>query len=727
MKTIAVSINEYGRDYLDDGVATRLLLYPNADVAAKSRELYQNTNSVLIGVSDAFSDNLEVLPAIDDALQRLDERICAEAPRRVVVELDAYLSLLDEKRAAEFLSDVISRLKKQRLNVCYLISRNNAQVAMKTSSKPQLAEARQVVELTGDVVPPPSATVRVVDANFLPPRYKNCAETDWRSVLRRLEAFFRRQNVDGADLCEGAFYLATSSQPKRQGGLSSKVEFCLDVPQIARELWNIRYNASETVLCELIKRCVKRDASPTETIEKTFGVENIAPTKAVKRLKELACDPLWPVYIAFVKERVDADSYLRNVLEIKELKPDAWLGVYFDGAARAALANAKNAQKFAKERLETFRTLIDVAENCVAEFVGKTRDFGDVALPFLNCGTEAERQELVRRAAACDWSKETPSFLESLFPTLADYLSDDFDFGDETLNLYFKDYRRQKIVGCVEPEFVRRAFETQVSATIPHRTAALAKVKADASTALLIVDGMGAEYFPLLLAAARRREFAEVESAQVVTVNLPTSTERNPIDWPSERRLPDVKTLDVVAHDGAVKHESNAPERNISAALQVFEKQIFNAIADALTKFERVVVTADHGTSRLAVLAHNAGLDETFAWSGEADAIADWRYVVAPSGLPTPAKVESVYCADQNINYWCVKGYDRFPKKGPKFNEAHGGASLEERLVPFVVFARRQNDAASLSKLTSFAQRQSNKTRRHQETQIVENPDFDDL
>lgn len=37
MKTIAVSINEYGRDYLDDGVATRLLLYPNADVAAKSR------------------------------------------------------------------------------------------------------------------------------------------------------------------------------------------------------------------------------------------------------------------------------------------------------------------------------------------------------------------------------------------------------------------------------------------------------------------------------------------------------------------------------------------------------------------------------------------------------------------------------------------------------------------------------------------------------------------
>ena len=416
MKTIAVSINEYGRDYLDDGVATRLLLYPNADVAAKSRELYQNANAVLIGVSDVFADGLELLPVIDNILQQLDARIRAEAPRRVVVELDAYLSLLDEQRAFEFLNGVVSRLKRQQLNVCYLTSRYGAQVAMKTSSKPQLAESRQVVELTGAVVSPPSAAVRVVDANFLPPRYKNCAEADWRSVLRRLEAFFRRQNVDGADAYEGAFYLATSAQPTRQGGLSSKVEFCLDVPKIARELWDIRYNTSETVLCELIKRCVGRDASPTETLEKSFGVENIAPTKAVKRLKELACDPLWPVYIAFVKERVAADSYLRNVLEIEGLKPDAWLGVYFDGAARAALANAKNAQKFAKERLETFRTLSDVAENCVAEFVGKTRDFGDVALPFLNCGTEAERQELVRRAAACDWLKETPSFLESLFP-----------------------------------------------------------------------------------------------------------------------------------------------------------------------------------------------------------------------------------------------------------------------------------------------------------------------
>ncbi|MBR4835362.1 MAG: BREX-4 system phosphatase PglZ [Thermoguttaceae bacterium] len=721
MKTISVSINEYGRDYLDDGVATRLILYPNADVAAKSHELYQSANAVLIGVSDVFNDGLELLPTIDDVLQQLDERIRAEAPRRVVVEFDAYLSLLDEQRADEFLSGVISRVKKHQLNVCYLTSRCSAQVAMKTSSKPQLAEARQIVELTGDAASSPSATVRVIAAEFLPPRYKNCAEADWRSVLRRLEAFFRRQNIDGADVCEGAFYLAPPSQPKRQAGLSSNVEFFLDVPKIARELWDIHYNASATVLCELMKRCVKRDASPTETLENSFGAENLAPTKAVKRFKELAYDPLWPVYVAFVKERIDADSYLRNVLEIEGLKPDAWLSVYFDVAARTVSTNAERARKFAQERFAAFQTLNDVAESCVAQFVGQTREYGDAILPWLNCGTEAERQELIRRAGVCGWADAAPPILATLFPTLADYLSNDFDFGDDALNLYFKDYRRQKIVGSVEPEFPRRALETQIPATISHRTAALAREKYNASTALLVVDGMGAEYFPLLLAAARSRQNTEVKSAQIVTVSLPTSTERNPIDWPRERRLPDVKTLDVVAHDGAVKHESNTPERNISASLQVFEKQIFNAVADTLSKFERVVVTADHGTSRLTVLAHNAGLDETLAWPEDADAIADWRFAVAPPDLPAPEKVESVYCADKNINYWCVKGYDRFPKKGPKFNEAHGGASLEERLVPFVVFTRRQNDAATV------AQPQIDKARRHQDTQIVENPDFDDF
>jgi hypothetical protein len=38
--------------------------------------------------------------------------------------------------------------------------------------------------------------------------------------------------------------------------------------------------------------------------------------------------------------------------------------------------------------------------------------------------------------------------------------------------------------------------------------------------------------------------------------------------------------------------------------------------------------------------------------------------------------------------YWVVRGYNRLPKEGGKKYELHGGATLEERLVPVVVFKR---------------------------------------
>ena len=49
-----------------------------------------------------------------------------------------------------------------------------------------------------------------------------------------------------------------------------------------------------------------------------------------------------------------------------------------------------------------------------------------------------------------------------------------------------------------------------------------------------------------------------------------------------------------------------------------------------------------------------------------------------------PPEVESYYDADKNITYWVVRGYNRLPKKGAM--SVHGGATLEERLVPVIVF-----------------------------------------
>jgi hypothetical protein len=209
-------------------------------------------------------------------------------------------------------------------------------------------------------------------------------------------------------------------------------------------------------------------------------------------------------------------------------------------------------------------------------------------------------------------------------------------------------------------------------------------------TALLVVDGMGAEYLPLLLALAKRRDM-NVESFVVVSAKLPTSTEFNNIQWDTNRTLDEVRDVDNIAHNGAAKHERCLPERNIAAVLRVFETEVFNRIAEGLSRFSRVVVTGDHGSSRLAVLAYNERYGTTLPWNRQP---LDWRYSLAPTNVKRPSEFEGQYHPDRNGNkgetYWAVRGYNRLPKRGGKLNELHGGASLEEWLVPVVVFTKAE-------------------------------------
>ena len=212
----------------------------------------------------------------------------------------------------------------------------------------------------------------------------------------------------------------------------------------------------------------------------------------------------------------------------------------------------------------------------------------------------------------------------------------------------------------------------------------MAGLQTQSDVALLVVDAMGAEYMPLLLALAKRRGM-NIESQAVVSAKLPTETVFNSVKWDESRILPEVKSIDNIVHHGAEKHEASIPERNFAETLRMFEIEIMKRIAHGLTLFARVVVTADHGASRLAVIAYNEGKGTTLQWEGQPD---DWRYSLAPQGVPRPPELEQEYFPETKKTYWIVRGYNRLPKMGGKLYELHGGATLEERLVPIVVFAR---------------------------------------
>jgi hypothetical protein len=273
-----------------------------------------------------------------------------------------------------------------------------------------------------------------------------------------------------------------------------------------------------------------------------------------------------------------------------------------------------------------------------------------------------------------------------VYPEAAAYLNAELVFGDETLEEYFWEYRELKMAGRVTLEFYDNAQRMVPPGSVQSRDAMVQRYASDNGCALLVVDGMGAEWLPILVALARKRNLG-MDSLAVGQVHLPTSTQFNNIHWPdAARRLPGIKRFDNIAHNGAEAHEARRAEENLAAALDVIGGQVLPRVAEGLVCFERVLVTADHGSSRLAALAWHAEpkLAQTLACEAGAE-VADWRYRERAAQGRCPSELEETL----DGRHWAVRGYNRLPKKGGGQSfELHGGATLEERLVPVVVFSR---------------------------------------
>lgn len=212
-----------------------------------------------------------------------------------------------------------------------------------------------------------------------------------------------------------------------------------------------------------------------------------------------------------------------------------------------------------------------------------------------------------------------------------------------------------------------------------------------------------------MLAVLARQRNIGIDSIAVSQACLPTTTLFNKIHWPDvARRLPDIKRFDNIVHNGVEAHEARPAEENLVAALKVIDDEVLPRVAEGLTRFERVLVTADHGSSRLSMLAWQSKLARTLSFEGNME-IADWRYRKPVEQGGCPPELEETLEGE----HWVVRGHNRLPKKGGGQGfELHGGATLEERLVPVVIF----------SKAGDFVPRAKVAGKR---AQIVEKDDFD--
>lgn len=372
-------------------------------------------------------------------------------------------------------------------------------------------------------------------------------------------------------------------------------------------------------------------------------------------------------------------------------------------------ADEKGFDELCKERREILSLMKILPPESFLECVRQSDK--RLALKILTDNSHAERLLIFEtlqkfRLNECDAARE---ILQRIFPALAKYLScagNDI-FTSEQAE-YFRRYRWLKVTNHLTEDFNQRVAEMAKNAgkniyALESRNQVVGEEYSD-DTAILFVDGLGAEYLNFLT-----EDFAPLKENfyvkyRVGHCNLPSVTENNKDFLQSRNVIGEILDLDTLKHTNL-----NYPE-NILGELE-FLTTLKEKILRASDTFKKIILCSDHGTSRLAVLARQTKFDNAFPAQGR-QVYKSGRFADATAG---DAKIfPNALEYDGKIIF---ADYSRFIQKGTTGSEVHGGATWEEILVPVITIEHREKTSKQTIKSPSPAQ----KTKRG----IAKNESFD--
>lgn len=309
-----------------------------------------------------------------------------------------------------------------------------------------------------------------------------------------------------------------------------------------------------------------------------------------------------------------------------------------------------------------------------------------LALKILTDNSQTERLMIFETLQRFKFNElgEARKILQRTFPATANYLADGAAGFTAEQAEYFRRYRWLKAINQLTEDFNRCVTELAQNAgrnifALKSRNEIIGEEYSDAA-AIFFVDGLGAEYMNFLAA-----DFATLEENfsvkyRVGRCNLPSVTELNK-DFLQGRNV-----AGYILELDTLKHENRTYPENILAELK-FLVTLKEKILHALNEYEKIILCADHGTSRLAVLARQK-FDTAFPAEGRL-IYKNGRFADA---LPNDA--ENFPTALESDGKIIFADYSRFTQKGAPGSEIHGGASLEEILVPVITIERRKKISA---------------------------------
>ena len=398
----------------------------------------------------------------------------------------------------------------------------------------------------------------------------------------------------------------------------------------------------------------------------------------------------WLLWLAMRVFGEGSGTYLGFSLD-QTTSCEAWIRRVYHALADVARSDDRFESFFA-QRLELLKLL--PANSTEMQFYCQSvaERYGKDAVYYLSDSTDHERRQWMKTIDENDWtdaeiekaiahaSRELSYYIEPfVFDSHNSHLKNDNISLADDLTYYFNRYKYQKIRNCIDDDFIEYVDKYAIERPynkLRCRSAVTRTIDKEGVQAYFI-DALGAEHLGYI--QAKCREYGMISDIQIVRCELPSITSINK-EFKERFETRDVKELDDLKHHSTIYlYERCQLPIHLFEELKVIDKELRN-IRDLLRSHgaQKAVIFSDHGASRLAVIYKHENekieLEEKGKHSGRC------------------CRCEQNPNLDQAAyeNGWAVlANYERFKGGNKAQVEVHGGASLEEVVVPIVTLTLR--------------------------------------
>lgn len=614
------------------------------------------------------------LPQIDALFRDVKKKGCF-----VVIGLSSYVMLLGKKRAEE----LMARLQELSVagHVIVLLS-HMKEIRLSRMQQDQHLSYR-VLLLEGDPTPLPSIYLASPEENS----FGQLVLPNIQALLEKLEqydpvggetSFAVRTSLHKEVFSESMYSIRSSKGiykellrafPVLKGDLEESWGTKEDWERFAQE-W---------------KECLSWGA----LAEKHFGIDAHFSAILEREYEQADTYETWLYWLLLKVQGASEDAYLSYALGKSRHWQDLWEHIFL------SLSSLSFQMREFEKYCEGRKRLLEgqaIPATWVSEYQDAIAQKGRDAIWYLFAGTAWEEKMLFQCLADYDYTKEeVMGVLKTHFPDLFAYMkSFTFTMHQKVperlvplLTKYFDDYKWQKLMNHLTSDFkaqVNTLAEHRVYNQFPIRSLALSQMKKE-NTMMYFVDALGVEYLSYI--SEKCKTYGLLLSIQVVHGELPSITSQNTEFMNAD--VTNIKDLDALKHESQTyNYEKQKIPLHLVAELKAIDG-VLQTIRDGLLmkEMKSAIIISDHGATRLAVLNDEEYGAEFIVGESKGQHSGRCCQVEEDPGIP--------FAAYEN-GYAVLANYMRFKGSRKADVEVHGGATLEETLVPLLQISLKPKD-----------------------------------